>query len=240
MDREGVKSIATMRKGKGVMIKPARAPGAMPGGPIPQATPAQLQERARAKQAYQSERVTYPGTDMTDISNIVQERRGPLLARREARGIDFDRVAAQRRNVENLMHQHNKYVTQRTVTSAHQEMEQLGNTLGSAYKELHPLQRDAIESRAQQLRELVRTQDPDHVLEAGRRRQRAYMQHNQMEARRARERQFHRERLPSRAGTEHGDDAGYVPARIRAGIGHPMSEGGDPRLAGAGFLELVR
>ena len=174
---------------------------------------------------------------MTDISNIVQERRGPLLARREARGIDFDRVAAQRRNVENLMNQHNRYVTQRTVTNAHQEMEQLGTTLGSAYKELHPLQRDAIESRAQQLRELVRTQDPDHVLDAGRRRQFAYMEHNRMEARRARERQFHRERMPSRAGTEAGDDAGYIPARVRAGLGHPMSEGGNP-LGGAGFLEV--
>ena len=53
MDREGVKSIATMRQGKGVMLKPPPAVGALPGGPMPQASGAQLRDRARAKQAYQ-------------------------------------------------------------------------------------------------------------------------------------------------------------------------------------------
>ena len=56
MDREGIKSIATMRQGKGVMLKPPPAAGALPGGPVPQASGAQLRDRAQAKQAYQSER----------------------------------------------------------------------------------------------------------------------------------------------------------------------------------------
>ena len=174
------------------------------------------------------------------MADIVAERRGPLLARQDARQIDFDKVAEQRTQVQNLMQQNNKYVQQKTVRAAHQEMDQLGNTLGSAYKELHPLQREAIEGRAQQLRELVRTQDPDHVLEAGRRRQRAYMRENAVRAARARERQFVREQMPSRSQSMYGDaDQSYVPAHIRAGQGRPMSEGGIPRHHGAGFLEVL-
>ena len=241
MDREGIKSIASMRQGKGLLLKPPPAAGQLPGGPLPQATGAQLRDRAQAKQAYQSERPvsssipTAPG-----MADIVAERRGPLLARQDARQIDFDKVAEQRKQVQNLMEQNNKYVTQKTVRAAHQEMDQLGNTLGSAYKELHPLQREAIEGRAQQLRELVRTQDPDHVLEAGRRRQRAYMRENAVQAARARERQFVREQVPSRSQSMYGDaDQTYVPAHIRAGHGRAASEGGLHRHHGAGFLDLV-
>ena len=205
MDREGVKSIATMRQGKGVMLKPPPAAGARPGGPLPQASGVQLRDRARAKQAYQSERpVSSSLPTGPAMADIVAERRGPLLARQYAREVDFDKVAEQRKQVENLMQQNNKYVAQKTVRAAHQELDQLGTTLGSAYKELHPLQRDAIEGRAEQLRGLVRSQDPDKVLEAGRRRQHAYMKERGLQAARARERQFHREqgwdRKASRCG----------------------------------------
>ena len=140
----------------------------------------------------------------------------------------------QRKQVQNLMEQNNKYVTQKTVRAAHQELDQLGNTLGSAYKELHPLQRDAIEGRAQQLRELVRTQDPDQDLEAGRRRQRAYMRENAVQAARARERQFVREQVPSRSQSMYGDaDQTYVPAHIRAGHG-PLVRGRCPTASRCG------
>ena len=222
------------------MLKPPPV-GALPGGPIPQATGAQLRDRARAKQAYQSERpVSSSLPTGRAMADIVAERRGPLLARQDARQIDFDKVAEQRTQVQNLMQQNNKYVQQKTVRAAHQELDQLGNTLGSAYKELHPLQREAIEGRAQQLRELVRSQDPDQVLEAGRRRQRAYMRENAVQAARARERQFVREQVPSRSQSMYGDaDQTYVPAHIRAGQGRPASEGGVPRHHGAGFLDLV-
>ena len=95
MDREGVVPIATMRKGKGPMIKPAPPVGTLPGGPYPQGG---AKARTAAKQAYQSEKVTYPGDNVTpNISNIVAERQGPLLAGREARQIDFDKVADQRK-----------------------------------------------------------------------------------------------------------------------------------------------
>ena len=245
MDREGIKSIATMvaerpRGRLGIKLKPPPV-GALPGGPLPQATGAQLRDRARAKQAYQSERpVSSSLPTAPQMADIVAERRGPLLARQDARQIDFDKVAEQRKQVQTLMEQNNKYVQQKTVRAAHQEMDQLGNTLGSAYKELHPLQREAIEGRAQQLRELVRTQDPDHVLEAGRRRQRAYMRENAVQAARARERQFVREQMPSRSQSMYGDaDQTYVPAHIRAGQGRPMSEGGIPRHHGAGFHEAL-
>ena len=113
-----------------------------------------------------------------------------MLAGQQARQIDFDKVAAQRQNVENLMLQNNKYVMQKTTRDAHQELDQLANTLGSAYKELHPLQRHAIEARAEQLRYLVRSRDPDQVLERGRARQRAYMKDNALRATRARERRL--------------------------------------------------
>ena len=250
MDREGIKSIATMvaerPKGRlGIKLKPPPV-GALPGGPLPQATGAQLRDRARAKQAYQSERpVSSSLPTGRAMADIVAERRGPLLARQDARQIDFDKVAEQRKQVQTLMEQNNKYVQQKTVRAAHQEMDQLGNTLGSAYKELHPLQREAIEGRAQQLRELVRTQDPDQVLEAGRRRQRAHMRENAVQAARARERQFVREQSfvrgpPSHSQSTFGDaDQTYVPAHIRAGHGRPVSEGGVPRHHGAGFLDVV-
>ena len=232
-----------MRQGKGVMLKPPPPAGALPGGPLPQATGAQLRERARAKQAYQSERpVSSSLPQGPAMADIVAERRGPLLARQDAREIDFDKVAEQRKNVENLMQQNNKYVAQKTVRAAHQEMDQLGTTLGSAYKELHPLQRQAIEGRAEQLRGLVRSQDPDKVLEAGRLRQHAYMKERGLQAARARERQFHREQIPSRSQSAMGDaDASYVPAHIRAGHTSTSEPGarGIPRHHGAGFLELV-
>ena len=186
MDREGVKSIASMRKGKGKQLVPAPPVGTLPGGPYPQGNAA---IRARAKQAYQSE-AGFSGNVAPNIANIVAERQGPLLAGQQARQIDFDKVAAQRQNVENLMLQNNKYVMQKTTRDAHQELDQLANTLGSAYKELHPLQRHAIEARAEQLRYLVRSRDPDQVLERGRARQRAYMKDNAMQAARARERRL--------------------------------------------------
>ena len=97
------------------------------------------------------------------------------------------------------MLQHNKYVLQKTTRDAHQELDQLANTLGSAYKELHPLQRHAIEARAEQLRHLVRSRDPDKVLEAGRARQRAYMKENALRAERER-----RRRMPLMTQSEPG------------------------------------
>ena len=139
--------------------------------------------------AYQSE-AAFAGNVAPNIANIVAERQGPLLAGQQARQIDFDKVAAQRQHVENLMLQNNKYVMQKTTRDAHQELDQLANTLGSAYKELHPLQRHAIEARAEQLRYLVRSRDPDQVLERGRARQRAYMKDNALRATRARERRL--------------------------------------------------
>ena len=187
MDREGVKSIASMRKGKGKQLVPAPPAGTLPGGPYPQGNAA---IRARAKQAYQSEAVFAGNNVAPNVANIVAERQGPLLAGQQARQIDFDKVAAQRQNVENLMLQNNKYVLQKTTRDAHQELDQLANTLGSAYKELHPLQRHAIEARAEQLRHLVRSRDPDKVLEAGRARQRAYMKENAIRAERERNRRL--------------------------------------------------
>ena len=175
-----------MRKGKGKQLVPAPPVGTLPGGPYPQGNAA---IRARAKQAYQSE-AGFSGNVAPNIANIVAERQGPLLAGQQARQIDFDKVAAQRQNVENLMLQNNKYVMQKTTRDAHQELDQLANTLGSAYKELHPLQRHAIEARAEQLRYLVRSRDPDQVLERGRARQRAYMKDNALRATRARERRL--------------------------------------------------
>jgi len=208
----------------------------LPGGPIPQASAAQLQERARAKQAAQSEvRVS---SDIPDIRNIVQERRGPLLAGQQARQIDFEAVDKQRQNVQNIVNRQNQYHSQKSVRAAHQEMEQLGNTLGSAYKELHPLQRDAIEARAEQLRSLVRSQDPDKVLEAGRRKQLYYMKERNLQASRAREREAHRERMRQATQSESGTGpTGVIPEHVRAGRG-TLSEGGIERHHGAGFLEV--
>ena len=185
MDREGIKSVASMRAGKGKLLVPAPPVGTLPGGPYPKGNAG---IRTSAKQAYQSEAVFAGNNVAPNIANIVAERQGPLLAGQQARQIDFDKVAAQRQNVENLMLQHNKYVLQKTPRDAHQELDQLANTLGSAYKELHPLQRHAIEARAEQLRHLVRSRDPDKALEAGRARQRAYMRENALRAERKRRR----------------------------------------------------
>ena len=146
--------------------------------------------RTSAKQAYQSETAFAGNNVAPNIANIVAERQGPLLAGQQARQIDFDKVAAQRQNAENLMLQNNRYVQQKTARDHHQELDQLANTLGSAYKELHPLQRHAIEARAEQLRYLVRGTDVDQVLERGRARQRAYMKDNAVRAARERERRI--------------------------------------------------
>ena len=52
MDREGIKSIATMRQGKGIMLKPPPAVGQLPGGPLPQATGAhESQQQTRTSAA---------------------------------------------------------------------------------------------------------------------------------------------------------------------------------------------
>ena len=196
MDREGIKSVASMRAGKGKQLVPAPPVGTLPGGPYPKGNAG---IRTSAKQAYQSEAVFAGNNVAPNIANIVAERQGPLLAGQQARQIDFDKVAAQRQNVENLMLQNNKYVLQKTTRDAHQELDQLANTLGSAYKELHPLQRHAIEARAEQLRHLVRSRDPDKVLEAGRARQRAYMKENAVRAERER-----RRRMPLMTQSEPG------------------------------------
>ena len=188
MDREGIKSIASMRKGKGKTLVPAPPVGTLPGGPYPSGKK-QAAIRTSAKQAYQSE-AGFAGNVAPNIANIVAERQGPLLAGQQARQIDFDKVAAQRQNAENLMLQNNRYVQQKTARDHHQELDQLANTLGSAYKELHPLQRHAIEARAEQLRYLVRGTDVDQVLERGRARQRAYMKDNAVRAARERERRI--------------------------------------------------
>ena len=196
MDREGIKSVASMRAGKGKQLVPAPPVGTLPGGPYPKGNAG---IRTSAKQAYQSEAVFAGNNVAPNIANIVAERQGPLLAGQQARQIDFDKVAAQRQNVENLMLQNNKDVLQNTTRDAHQELDQLANTLGSAYKELHPLQRHAIEARAEQLRHLVRSRDPDKVLEAGRARQRAYMKENAVRAERER-----RRRMPLMTQSEPG------------------------------------
>ena len=67
MDREGIKSIASMRKGKGKQLVPAPPVGTLPGGPYPKGNAG---IRTSAKQAYQSEAV-FAGTMWHRMSPIL-------------------------------------------------------------------------------------------------------------------------------------------------------------------------
>ena len=86
MDREGVKSIASMRAGKGKQLVPAPPVGTLAGGPYPKGN---ASIRTSAKQAYQSEAVFAGNNVAPNVANIVAERQGPLLAGQQARQIDF-------------------------------------------------------------------------------------------------------------------------------------------------------
>ena len=83
------------------------------------------------------------------MADIVAERRGPLLARQDARQIDFDQVAEQRKQVQNLMEQNNKFM--RLPGQLQIDVEHV--------KELHPLAQQLrpraleVQERAQRLAE---------------------------------------------------------------------------------------
>ena len=97
----------------------------------------------------------------SDINAVIQKKRGALRAKKT----NFDKTFEQQKNIKKIVSKAQEVHESRAAADATAEADQLGTLLGSVQHELKPMHRQAIEARAQQLKDLVRTVPSafDHV-----------------------------------------------------------------------------
>ena len=88
----------------------------------------------------------------SNISEVIAKKKGTL----KAKHTNFDKTYKENERISKIIKEAQDKNDAMTSAHAKQEADQLGNLLGSVQHELHPLHRQAIEARAQQLRDLVR------------------------------------------------------------------------------------
>ena len=88
----------------------------------------------------------------SNISNVIAKKQGAL----KAKHTNFDKAYKENERIANIVKAAQEKSNAMTSAHAKQEADMLGNLLGSVQHELKPLHRQAIEARAQQLKDLVR------------------------------------------------------------------------------------
>ena len=145
---------------KQILPAPVEAPVRMPETSVQQ-----LRQRADAEIAAQ--RLHAPKDSIQ--KDIVVDREGLLVARRRAaQRMDFTMFDAHVQNLRNTIGAQQTYLHAKDVAQASSEVQQMGNHLGTAHAELQPQTREAMEHRANQLRQLVGSAYIDAHMGAGR------------------------------------------------------------------------
>ena len=85
-------------------------------------------------------------------SNVIARKQGAL----KAKHTNFDKAYKENERIAGIVKAAQEKSDAMTSAHAKQEADQLGNLLGSVQHELKPLHRQAIEARAQTLKDLVR------------------------------------------------------------------------------------
>ena len=88
----------------------------------------------------------------SNVSNVIARKQGAL----KAKHTNFDKAYKENERIANIVKAAQEKSNAMTSAHAKQEADQLGNLLGSVQHELKPLHRQAIEARAQTLKDLVR------------------------------------------------------------------------------------
>ena len=88
----------------------------------------------------------------SNISNVIAKKQGAL----KAKHTNFDKAYKENERIAGIVKAAQEKSDAMTSAHAKQEADQLGNLLGSVQHELKPLHRQAIEARAQTLKDLVR------------------------------------------------------------------------------------
>ncbi len=138
---------------------------------MPETSVVQLRQRAEAEIAAQ--RLHAPKDSIE--KDILADREGLLVARRRAdQRLDFTKFDAHVQNLRNTITAQQTYLHGKDVHQASVEIQQMGNHLGTAHAELRPQTRQAMEHRANQLRQLVGQAYVDAHMGAGRALQNQY------------------------------------------------------------------
>ena len=145
---------------KQILPAPVEAPMKMPETSV-----VQLRQRAEAEIAAQ--RLHAPKDSIE--KDILADREGLLVARRRAdQRLDFAKFDAHVQNLRNTVSAQQTYLHGKDVHQASAEVQQMGLHLGMAHAELRPQTRQAMEHRANQLRQLVGQAYVDAQMGAGR------------------------------------------------------------------------
>ena len=192
---------------------------------MPETSVQQLRQRADAEIAAQ--RLHAPKDSIQ--KDILADREGLFVARRRAaQHMDFTKFDAHVQNLRNSIQAQQTSLHAQDVAQASSEVQQMGNHLGTAHAELRPQTREAMEHRANQLRQLVGSAYIDAHMGAGRALQNQYaiQNKNALAARHimglstgrtgSAPGGTFRRRQPRRARTDQGSlalDTGFLPAR---------------------------
>ena len=167
----------------------------------------------------------------SDIVAVVQKKAGVLKPKKT----NFDQVEKQQKKVEEIVKRQQDLHRDRSAADAIAEADQLGTLLGSVQKELHPQHREAIEARAQQLKDLVRNVPTieDHL-------NRGLKVQNEIRALRQRREEAgaaNAERARSMISRHYGPPPrARAPSRVRSEAPPPAAPRGRPRSAYAGSV----
>ena len=98
-----------------------------------------------------------------NVSNVIARKQGAL----KAKHTNFDKAYKENERIASIVKAAQEKSDAMTSAHAKQEADQLGNLLGSVQHELNPLHRQAIEARAQTLKDLVRNVPSvtEHIIE---------------------------------------------------------------------------
>ena len=132
----------------------------VPKPPVKQRAQTIKEKLEVARQNVLDQQITGP-TVKSDINAVIQKKRGVLRAKKT----NFDKTFEQQKNIKKIVSKAQEVHESRAAADATAEADQLGTLLGSVQHKLRPMHRQAIEARAQQLKDLVRTVPSafDHV-----------------------------------------------------------------------------
>ena len=122
----------------------------VPKPPVRQQAQTIKEKLESVRQNVLDQQITGP-TVKSNVADVVAKKRGALQPK-----TNFDKADKAHQKITEIVKKAQERHENRAASDAIAEADQLGTLLGSTHTELRPLHRQAIEARAQQLKDLVR------------------------------------------------------------------------------------
>ena len=195
----------------------------VPKPPVRQQAQTVKEKLESVRQNVLDQQITGP-TVKSNVADVVAKKRGALQPK-----TNFDKADKAHQKITEIVKKAQERHENRAASDAIAEADQLGTLLGSTHTELRPLHRQAIEARAQQLKDLVRNVPTveDHI-------SRGMKVQDQMVALRERREQAERNN-GAMARDLIGGHYGGAPSKSRFSSAHSSSAGDMVSARGSAF-----